>query len=84
MLVLAFTFGIFIFAVLAVVGLLFVGYFKLRKKEIINRMDQMGMGREPESPTIDGEYEVLDAEFEVLEEKPADASKAASDDKSEV
>ena len=69
MMVLAFTFGAIIFVVLALIGLAFWGYFKLNKKNIINNINQMGMGREPESSTIDGDYEVVDAEFEVLEEK---------------
>lgn len=69
MMIFAFTFGAFIFAVLAVIGLIFWAYFKLQKKEIINSMEQMGMGQEPPSQTIDGDYEVVEAEFEVIEEK---------------
>ena len=68
MLFFAFTAGIFIFAILAVIGLAFTIYFKLRKKDIINRMEQMGMGTEQDSPTIDAEYEVVDADYEIIED----------------
>ena len=68
-LIFAFTFGAVVLVVLLVVGLAFWAYFKLNKKKIINDISQMGMGREPEPETIDGDYEVVEAEFEVIEEK---------------
>ena len=67
---LAVTFGIFIFAFLAIVGLLFWGYFKLRQKDIIHKMNEMGMPPSPHHPddgqTIEAEYEVVEEENDKL------------------
>ena len=66
----ALTFGLFIIVLLGIIGLGFVAYFKLRGKEIINPVDQMGMGREPDnhdSQTIDAEYEVVEEEEKRLD-----------------
>ncbi len=65
----ALTAGLIVFGVLIVLGIAFLIYFKLRNKEIINDISQMGMHQEPPSPTIDGDYEVVEAEFEVIDDK---------------
>ena len=72
MLVFAFTFGLVILVVLAVVGIGFAIWFKLRQKDIIKKMEEMGMhphSEEPDSQTIDGDFEVIDEPHEVIEEK---------------
>ncbi len=73
-----FTFGIVILAVLALVGIGFAVWFKLRQKDIINKMEEMGMhhrAEQPDSQTIDGDFEVIDEPVEVIEEKSLEDNK---------
>lgn len=62
---LAVTAGIFVLMGLAVVGLILVGYFKLRGKNIINPINKMG-----ETPYEEANHtEIIEVEYEVVEEE---------------
>lgn len=61
--------GIFVFAILAVIGLGFAIWFRLRQKEILNSMEEMGSGHRPPPGTIEGDYEVIEEETVVIEQK---------------
>ena len=69
----AVSFGLVVFLLLGVVGLVFWGYFKLRQKDIIHKMNEMGMNPQhrasehDDAQTIDAEYEVVEEPLEKLD-----------------